>query len=112
MVAGQIRLDKSGGEHTLGIVRVPQEEDGLRVHLVGKEQLGEESLVLPGDVDFVHLRIPFDVLVLNDSPEEGPDTEVVDGPDLGEVGYESPVSAPLQSSVGMLEVQIQVPPQF
>ena len=60
-----------------GVVRVAKEEDGLGVELVRKEELGEDRVRRLRNREAVELRVPVQVLILDDGPDEGPDVEVI-----------------------------------
>src|SRR5665647_1989477 len=109
--ADSARSERAVEDAAHRIVRVAQEEDRPRVELVREQELGEDVPGLGIDRKGVHGRVLFEVLVLDDGPDEGPDAEVPDELGLAQVGRVDRVAAEEEPLVGVTEDHVEMPEQ-
>ncbi len=93
------------------IIRIPDEQYRLWIHLIGKQKLGEKGVVFGKNGECIKIGIVRDILVLDESPDKGPHAEVVYQPHLGQVGREYLIAVKRHVPVVMPEIYIKMSPQ-
>lgn len=93
------------------IIRIPDEQYRLWIHLIGKQKLGKKRVVFGKNGECIKIGIVRDILVLDESPDKDPHAEVVDQPHLGQVGCEYLIAVKRHVHVVMPEIHIEMSPQ-
>ena len=89
--------------HSQIVVRIPDEQHGLGIKLIGEKELGEYRLGLIRDREKVKGRIPCHVQILHDHPDKHPDIKIIDEFHLRQVGRENFISFKGEPLISMLE---------
>ena len=93
------------------IIRIPDEQYRLWIHLIGKQKLGEKGVVFGKNGECIKIGIVRDILVLDENPDKSPHAEVVDQPHLGQVGREYLIAVKRHVHVVMPEIHVEMSSQ-